>query len=660
MAYFYDPGRILLDKKTREQIRSNPDYLHSKKTSPCKGLSTKQCNENPACYKHKKGCRRVPGITGMAHIAKQVGKPSVDISNNIQKQPILIPGLDDLQRSIRVLVNTHWDNHRLEKVASYGKTRQETDLFFYEDLVYDKGFLRIEKGGNNGQFPSFGDNLDINNIMTDLNVYEQFNNQNSRARVIHMVLVVMRTMFQEIYVREPSLNPDNLNLMFKGGITMRFLIQDAIRDFNSEVEDYLYDMVSEITKISDFDFEIMTSPTVPDKILYKINIIVFMVLARVRNFMADNAEEFFDILKLNKTQQHKLIRKYGTLTQKAIDEMKPDNFFSGSQLHGIDYDLFCKDGKPVKIGTGNFNHTEYEYMTETQSNCRADFAMITDRELAVKRKAEMDLLIMSAGQLLQRYGITDDQFNDGRDQGNKLYVTHNPGVIVKINDDEDMGFQLNRIKYSYVLYLKLRDGRKVKFDAPGEIIDISSALSFDRKKGKYATPFSRNKYFRRFDFVNNDIAYISYSYTGHISDINSIIFSETGFKPWLDFKYGKRIERLIFMYVFRYFSKYEPSFLEKLNIFIAMIEQLKAGYRGKIKDYDTGDKPGIQDLYDDIRKVVNTNLSATETHQFLDTCLKTLTGLQRGFMSHYTAMTNQVLTTGSISASSLDRRYPVY
>jgi hypothetical protein len=111
-------------------------------------------------------------------------------------------------------------------------------------------------------------------------------------------------------------------------------------------------------------------------------------------------------------------------------------------------------------------------------------------------------------------------------------------------------------------------------DIPGEILDLSHTHLNDARKPKYNTEIPRLDFLQRFQFMNNNLTYLSYSLKGHMSDISHILFIEQDFMPWNDIKYHKRIRRLIIIAVLLYFNKPNISYTGKLAKILNIINYL--------------------------------------------------------------------------------------
>ena len=125
-------------------------------------------------------------------------------------------------------------------------------------------------------------------------------------------------------------------------------------------------------------------------------------------------------------------------------------------------------------------------------------------------------------------------------------------------------FNLIRMKHNFKIFFELpysikkvsgtnTDIRYIYTDIPGEFIDITVPTYADNMLSEYMNNF--DKYIsKRYIQVNNEsIAnyrqpIYTYSNYGLIHDLEFILFTVTGDKPWDDNKYSKRLERLFRIY----------------------------------------------------------------------------------------------------------------
>ena len=240
-------------------------------------------------------------------------------------------------------------------------------------------------------------------------------------------------------------------------------------------------------------------------------------------------------------------------------------------------------------------------LVDNKSNCRTDFALILDPN-ENKSLDGVAISFITANQLFKKYNINNKSSNfciKNKQEGSQFYVTHNP--IIE-NREKNLKFQLNRIKYSYTIYFK-KKGKYYKDYIPGEILDLSCPYKTDRKVAKYNEVFSKNKYLQKYNFLNYQISFYSYSIWGHITDTTAMLFIEPDHKPWVAGKADKRICRLLYLSILYFFtchfrvlgkSNIRLSFRKKLNYVKKLLEMIK-------NDFPTKSKFSIE-LLEELRK----------------------------------------------------------
>ena len=150
------------------------------------------------------------------------------------------------------------------------------------------------------------------------------------------------------------------------------------------------------------------------------------------------------------------------------------------------------------------------------------------------------------------------------------YVTHNSSINVSLNDKNSItNFDLLRSKFNVLLkniYVKkfLPDNNNnwtiTDLSIPSEFIDISISEFNDTFYNSYINNIQNYEYTMNDYYIpdlndpqnfNNDqrkfnIKTMSIEYFIH--DLESILFSQNIFYPWIDVKYSKRLKRLLLLY----------------------------------------------------------------------------------------------------------------
>lgn len=686
-------------------------------------MSTKNCPDNCSRIHGNKGkkptakqlealrkgretlARKISGRAGAAAGGPApVGLDPPPVLNIDYNQEIIhdrVPDIKSLLVDVRNIVRSAWNIETIQKMASYhdsvpisvnnyedkdyDKSSLNSDrdiLFKYQELEASQDFLVIDdelsKSG-----PNFSDKKPLMDVITDFNTVNFFATKTTRTNFIYVCNMALAAMTDEM----SRLGLGNkIDVMFKGGTTMRMLVKELIRNFTLEVENYLNELLKKSVKLSDYDFEVVTQAHLPESVMSKINVITYLVVLRIRNYLEQHQEFYFDFFKLTDQAQQKKISQLKDKLQTVIDQKEPDSFFHGCKIDFMEYKGDCNDygAKSFNIAVDPSRAMEYQYLASIEkavnesegedgasasastSTCRTDFAIVIDHT-----GKNHNVGVISAFRLLYGHYRLPAGFStlakSSRSTGSRFYATHNPLIqwmaVMGGKDLKKIKFALNRIKYNYTIYFT-KDGQKLKLDLAGEVLDVSHAHNDDRKKIKYDRPIPDLTFLRRFNFMNNDLEYLSYTLGGHISDIASIIFLETGYHPWADHKYAKRIQRIIIIACLLHFNQESGKFSDKLQHIQRIIEEIKQANGSR--NYSESDSPLIVDkLATDIIRSINTGLKSTDVEvrgkstEFKATCIKNFNDIYKAFLSQYHSTRNQVVRYGSkgLDTTTLNLNY---
>jgi hypothetical protein len=465
---------------------------------------------------------------------------------------IAMPNWMQYQKELIDLVNDNWDLPLLGKSCTYNSSDRHEDLFTEEDIK-DR-ILHIQQEDKEIK-SSYQDKKKITAITTEFNTRHFFADLETRKRFLYLVTNSFRIVFGEIYKKE-DLNRENLNFILKGGVVFRLFIKELLRGFVKEVEDYIIDNIGEHIELSDFDFEIMSKLSVITPTIYnKINIIGYLTILKIRNYLEEF--EILDFLQLRTGSQVNKLRTLHAKIQKKCQNMPASNHY-----HNIRVDRVEIAGEIASYDLPE-NRKRDSYSSRGGSKGRYDFAVIVDKSSSsVDRK---EIVLIQAAELFEVYGMDQKYIDLAFTKGQPMYASHNPLIVINQTgtDQADLSirFQLNRIKYNYVLFYKKRvtvDGVEedlfFKENIPGEILDFSHADLTDRKKVKFQVDFSQNLYLKECYFYEFNLRFMTYSHYGLISDLLEIIFTESNYQPWTTSKDTKRLFRLIYIVVLSYFS----------------------------------------------------------------------------------------------------------
>lgn len=507
--------------------------------------------------------------------------------------------IEELLDDVSDIVTENWDNEKLSLRSTYNSDDNIKDLFSGDEIRQslenpDSGKLLVLRKKNDEVEPEFSDERDYDpdldgfgssdakkplmDCATEFNTFNFLGDMTTRIQFIGLVIKVFNRYLETTYrmLNRDGINvdTDNYNIMFKGGTTVRFLLKELVRDFTRDLENHIFSKISKYIMLSDYDFEMMISPEagISNDTFVKLNVITYIVVLRLRNYLEKHKTYFFSFFQLLPSIQSKKIEELRQYMQDKVNSSKPtvttingeeiSNFYHDIVIDYVELSSNCGDGSGRLL---NYNPDgpdvpqlkKYQSKTPNpligmSSNCRTDFALITDIS-PEKEVPKASIAFITAKQLFKRYGIEGKSKNyciNSKEEGGQFYVTHNPVVENRLRN---LKFQLNRIKYSYTIYFRKGD-KFYKDFIPGEILDLSCAYKSDRKAGKFINSFSNNQNLLKFSFINYDLNYFSYSIWGHIHDTISMLFVEPDHQPWAAGKPDKRIYRLLYLTILYFFT----------------------------------------------------------------------------------------------------------
>ncbi len=223
-------------------------------------------------------------------------------------------------------------------------------------------------------------------------------------------------------------------------------------------------------------------------------------------------------------------------------------------------------------------------------------------------------------------GIVTSFEPHGKEGHKSHYISVNNSILVDSNNIK-IDFSLFRIKlllevtdenaYEYINKLShnveeiKRTGIVKHLLIPSEILDVSIAGKSDTG---HCIVINETNHLDEKKFKINDsltLSLIIYSTKNHINDLNQILFKQCMFTPWLDSKYAKRIDRLIF-FIMMYMRDKNltniPAYTTLLNHLISIKKHItiteKITSIGNIKIY-TCKKEIINDFCKNLLEYVN-------------------------------------------------------
>lgn len=584
--------------------------------------------------------------------------------NKIEEE---LPRFDELLNNVKDLVKENWTNNQIDKSLTYRHTNEQSNpdihnLFTMADLKEKKYKIEITaKPTNPKGKPTLDDQNLLKDVFTNFNVTDMFSNREVRSRVIYTTIKTMEVLLLEVSKIDSSINPDSVGLLFKGGVVVRLIAYDLFRNFVTKIENYLNSITKEDLKISDFDFELITMDKIPSKTLNKLHTIIFIMTGLLKNYMQANYTLFFDLFNYSKDYQIKKIKQLGKNLQDKLKADTYDGYYKNSTIDAIKYKSSSPhDPSDIVYMKQNVNLKKYTIVTDPN-----DVAIITNMQQFTEKQTHTAKI--TAENLMRRLGITNNIFNQ-KFAFNSLVCTHNSSVKLKAEnlpeENEFVHFQLNRIKYSYLVYMTLgagdNKGKKIQVASTGEVVDISSKFKDDRKKKGnpifLADKFSDAKDLKLYSFIDSDLKFKSYTINGFVHDSNEMLFMDTNFVPWKDKKWGKRLSRLILLVFLLYFRESNINYQVKLDTMFCVWQKFRLlKGNNRCEGYEIPDSECLQDFYNNIQITNNQNYrsNSTELGVFLARLLKVLGMFYTSFKTQAAMTRNQSFPLENFSSMSL-------
>ena len=531
------------------------------------------------------------------------------------------------------------------------------------DIMFKQEINKLNKDKETRRF--------LDNIATEFNTQHFFDNMMSRMTFIYFIINTFETFFKQIYKIDNNYHKNNLNIMFKGGTIIRFVIMEYIRGFNKEIEDFLINDIKKNIKLSDYDFEIISKYDTDNNDIIQLNNLVYLISILIRNYLFKNRFFFFDFFKLNDKTKKQKIHHLKKLLQDSINlnspTMNQDCLFKDIQIDYIDFEGCHNDILTDKSISNKNNYQLIENMPNKY--CKKDYGIIINNE-------NKEYYITQSIELLHLFHIPQDiikllyPYNsinkNSRNTYSRFLTTHNPVIE---DDTKGIKFQLNRIKYIYNIYFRkditiknITKTHYLKHFIMGEIVDLSHTYKNTTKLKKLNQPFHKNRYLKTYTFLNYNLSFISYTFNGLIHDLDNILFEQSDYKPWIDIKYDKRLKRLLYLYIFYFFSTSVKLFDDKkLTDLEKLINLCKYDFKNTKLDkiskvFFTDDKLFIQ--------LINTlyhtskNNNDTEYHNYKKITIDILENFKMVFESQKKSNKHLNLSVGYLNNNILNIDFP--
>lgn len=366
----------------------------------------------------------------------------------------------------------------------------------------------------------------LKNVATDLVVNEFFKTEDTLYRFLTYVYTTFEKAL-DIYRRERSANgqpirPDQLFFLYKGGNILRIVSREFLLELPSSATKEIAEFYSQFFKRSDADFSIYIDPQLDDydEIYHEITLLAYLVQDQMRTHFQQNLTDYFNIFQYNSDYQSQVLQPYlDEFNKVGNDEFV--NFRIGDAI---------AVQKPPPFRYRANPDTTIRFINEDE-----------DWMLPVREAAIGVIKMPQPGQLMT--------------------ITHNnsldfPGGTADIRQR----FNLTRTKFIFTLLKNTGETQNVG----GELIDVSIPHRADSKIQHFFDHMDRDVVRYTLRSGETELPFNAYSLHYLTFDLEDVLFNQK-YYPWLDKKYEKRINRLMYLYFIDIFIRLENA-TEKLEL----------------------------------------------------------------------------------------------
>lgn len=415
-----------------------------------------------------------------------------------------------------------------------GLVFEDRKIEYKSDDIGDEGFLRFQQ--KKKLYDSMTTYINNETVFKHSEQETIFNFQ-------YLINNYYNRFIQKYIERYPELD-QKLKFIYKGGTTMGIIFEKYNEisgdKFKMEYEEYF--------KRSDSDYSLQLQANLGKELFnehyYKMVILNYNLCQKIKNFI-NNYSDY--ILPLKVIDNETLIRQKIDELDEIVKDEENKIFEDVESVIGITVDksTYMKEDIPNDATFINFNK-------------EADFADYNS-DFDYEEPFEVEKLNRTKtlpNSYRGDFYVTKNDNNNpmlvsiGTSNTTPLFFYSNEANYF-IRTDKVTNFNLGRIKYNFVVYLKMKPegmfsntSKYCALNVPAEIADIPVPKYNDFKllKFNFKTDSKTYKHIRN----NNILLYNSYTITSFIEDIYKAIFDEPRL-PWLAAKYQKKIERLFFL-----------------------------------------------------------------------------------------------------------------
>lgn len=346
----------------------------------------------------------------------------------------------------------------------------------------------------------------LKSVATDLVVEQFFQTDTTLYRFLNLIY----THFEEalkIYRTNNGISENDLFFMYKGGNILRFVSKEFMLQIPAVAHEELKQYYLPFFKRSDADFSIFIHPDLENymEVHDDMGLLSYLLQDRIRSIFMSDLGYYFDFLRYSIEYRSKILENY-----------LPKFNESGHEYNRISF-------------------LDEDYVPQE------DFVI----KLVSKNKAI-------------RYNT--------KKSNSPITISYNDALwfYTGVEKNRPSHFKLVRSK----VFFNLIDKRGNRVKIGGELIDVGIDYPDDVKNIHLLANFENALQVYSLKHKECELEFISYTIANLVYDLEEILFEKAIF-PWEDPKYGKRINRLFYMYFVDAFIRLSNG-QERMEVFTAL------------------------------------------------------------------------------------------
>lgn len=377
----------------------------------------------------------------------------------------------------------------------------------------------------------------------------------SDVSISHFLSLITGTFTSAInkYIFYKQLQQNSIHFIYKGGNVLRMIEKSFLTKLPGNISQILDKYYSGDFKKSDADFSIYIDPTFTnfEKIYKDMTNMSYLLLSYIRLLFYQNPAYYFDFYKYDQEIQKNLLLDY--FNKLAEENKKSEN--TKTLINLILGPESKRQDTLIKYEESNSNTNSLNYINQT--NVQQGGSTV-----AVYQIKRLDEMTASNDLLLNNLIIKQKEIFGGKETN--YYISINETLDFKLQKSL-IKFNLARMKVNTIGVFKDENNQIQNKNLAGELIDVSilhkeshGINDFFNHQSEYI------KIYKYEEGTANEFDFKAISKDYMIHDLEFILFSTVQY-PWLDNKYGKRIKRLMFLYLIDMLSSNNPISLEDIK-----------------------------------------------------------------------------------------------